>query len=266
MILIIMIDKNLLLPREKYAEVSKQYGQSPFTFEIEKAGQVLFYFGSNHSHDPNNHQYPILRKCWEKFLTATEGKEKVILVEGGSRKIEKDEETAITRGAEASFVTLLAHNLNISVISPDINLEELAEQFPEIPKEEVLLMRFINVVDSFQRHRLNGTFEEVFERWFAHRRQSKIWEGIDISLPKLKEIYKKVLGKDFDLKDNMNQLADPNKTGTRVNEIATILTDAREVSIVSEIEKCWKDGKSIFVIFGSGHLIAQRPALEKLIK
>jgi hypothetical protein len=108
-----MIDKNLLLPREKYAEVSKQYGQSPFTFEIEKEGQILFYFGSNHSHDQNNHQYPILRKYWDRFLVTTEGKDKIVLVEGGSRKVEKDEETAITRGAEASFVTLLAHKSNI---------------------------------------------------------------------------------------------------------------------------------------------------------
>ena len=63
----------------------------------------------------------------------------------------------------------------------------------------------------------------------------------------------------------MGQLADPNKTGTRINEITTILTDAREVSIVSGIEKYWKEGKSIFAVFGSGHLIAQRPALEELL-
>jgi|SRR3989344_2849971 len=257
--------KDLLLPREKYAEESKKYGESPFTFEIENDKQVLFYFGSNHSHDPENHQYPILRKYWERFLAVTKDKDKIVLVEGGSRNVEKDEETAITRGAEASFITLAAYKVNIPAMSPDINLEELVEQFPDIPKEEVLLMRFINVVDSFQRHRLTGTFEEVFERWFAHRRRSKTWEGIDISLPKLKEIYKKVLNKDFDLKDNMGQLADPNKTGTRINEITTILTDAREVSIVSGIEKYWKEGKSIFAVFGSGHLIAQRPALEELL-
>ncbi|MDO8590139.1 MAG: hypothetical protein Q7R69_02605 [bacterium] len=226
----------------------------------------MFYFGANHSHDPNNHQYPILREYWEKFLKTTEGKEKIVLIEGGSRSIEKDDETAIRHGSEAGLITLLAHNLNILVVSPDPSLERLAEQFPEIPKEEVLLMRFINKVDSYQRHNIIGTFEEVMEEWSRQRKGLKTWEDIEISLSTMEKIYKKVLGKNFDLKDNMNQLADPNKTGTRMNEVAAILTDAREVSIVSEIERCWREGKSIFVIFGSGHLIAQRPALEKLLK
>jgi hypothetical protein len=126
-------------------------------------------------------------------------------------------------------------------------------------------MRFINKSDSFQRHNLTGTFDEIIEQWCIDKRHEEIWKGIEISLAKMKEIYKNILGKDLDLKDDMNQLADPNKTGTRMNEVSTILTDAREVSIVSEIERNWKQGKSIFVIFGSGHLIAQRPALEKIL-
>ncbi|MSR88009.1 MAG: hypothetical protein EXS69_02520 [Candidatus Zambryskibacteria bacterium] len=260
-----MVNKNLLLPREKYAEVSQQYGPSPFTFEIKNEKQVLFYFAANHSHDSNNHQYPILREYWDRFLKATEGKEKVVLVEGGVRRIEKDEEVAVRRGSEGSLITFLANKANVPVISPDPSLEKLAEQFPDVSKEEVLLMRFINKVDSFQRHSLSGTFEDVMEDWCKQRRGMETWKDIDISLPNMEEIYKRVLGKDFDLKDNMNQLADPNKTGTRMNEVATLLTDAREISIVSEIERCWKEGKSIFAIFGSGHLIAQRPALEKLL-
>src|SRR3989344_1041153 len=100
-----MVDKSLLLPREKYVEVSKQCGPSPFTFEIENEKQVLFYFAANHSHDPNNHQYPILREYWERFLKATEGKEKIVLVEGGARPVETDEDASIKRGAEASLIT-----------------------------------------------------------------------------------------------------------------------------------------------------------------
>ncbi|MDO8565391.1 MAG: hypothetical protein Q7R67_02115 [bacterium] len=257
--------KDLLLPREKYAEVSQKYGSSPFTFEIEKPGQVLFYFGANHSKDPNNHQYPILREYWARFLKTAEGWEKVVLVEGGLRRMEESEELAITRGTEASLVTFLANKVGIPVISPDPSLEELAEQFPEIPKEEVLLMRFINRLDSYQRNNMTENFEEEIERWCNDRRRSDVWAGIDFSPANLKEIYKRIVGKGLDMNDNMNQLADPNRTGTRINEVATILTDAREVSIVSEIEKQWKEGKSIFAVFGSGHLIAQRPALEKLL-
>lgn len=257
--------KDLLLPREKYSEASSTYGPSPFTFEVENDKQVMFYFAANHSHDPNNHQYPVLRDYWQKFLETSEGKKKIVLVEGGKRLVEENEETAIRRGAEAGLVTFLASKSNIPDMSPDPSLEKLAEQFPDIPKEEMLLMRFINLMDSYQRHGLTGTLKEVVERWGNTRRREETWKGIDLSFESMKKVYKKVLGKDFDLNENMNRLADPNKAGTRVNEIATLLSDAREIAIVSEIEKNWKEGKSIFVVFGSGHLIIQMPALEKLL-
>jgi len=68
------MNKDLLLPREQYEEESKKYGASPFTFEIENEKQVLFYFGSNHSRDPKNRQYPILKNYWERFLKTSNRK------------------------------------------------------------------------------------------------------------------------------------------------------------------------------------------------
>ncbi len=251
----------LLLPREKFSEAFDNYGQSPLTFEIEKEGQLLFYFGANHSHDPENYQYPVLREYWNRFLETTINKERLILVEDTQRSIQIDEVTAIKCGAEGDFVSFLGAQTNIKNISPDITLEKLAKKFPEIPEEEVLLYRFLDVVNAFQRHHLSSPFEDVVNNWCEDKKQ----KGFDVSLDKLKDLYKNILGKEFDLKDAMNNLVNPNNTGTRINEIARLLSDAREVNIVSEIEKYWKEGKSLFVVFGSGHLVVQRPALEKLL-
>ena len=258
------MDKNLLLPREKYEEERKKYGESPFTFEIEKDGQVLFYFGANHSHDPANHQYPILKEYWEKFLFKSEGKEKIVLVESELRKLEENLDTAIRRGSEGSFITFLAHEESIFVACPDIEIEDLSNDSQEVSKEEALLYRFINVADNYKRTAKNISFEEFLENWCKDKKQNHFWNRIEISVNSMKNLYKKVLGKEFDENDDLNSLVNPNKIGTRINEISQILTDTRELKIVSEIERYWKEGKSIFVVFGSGHLIIQKPALEKL--
>jgi len=257
--------KDLLLPREKFADIRSLYGLSPFTFEIENEEQVLFYFGANHSKDSANPQYVMLREYWKRFLSVTENRERIVLVEGGSRHVEKDEETAIRRGCEAGFITLLASRENVVATSPDLSLEELAEKFPDISKEEVLLLRFIDRADSFQRNKSQELFEDIIEAWFKDLRRLDMWKDIETTLPNLKEIYKKVIGRDFDLQESMNNLANPNRTGTRINEISSVLTDARDVNIVSVIEGYWKEGMSVFAVFGSGHLVIQRPALEKLL-
>ena len=58
----------------------------------------------------------------------------------------------------------------------------------------------------------------------------------------------------------------PNKTETTINKIARAQSDLRDANIASEIERYWNEGKDIFVVFGRGHLIIERPALEAVLK
>lgn len=41
----------------------------------------------------------------------------------------------------------------------------------------------------------------------------------------------------------------------------TLESDIRDAHITSEIERYWKQGKSILIVFGAGHLVIQEPAL-----
>src|SRR3990167_4211459 len=178
------MNKDLLLSREQYAEARKNYGPSPFTFEIENEKQALFYFGANHSRNPKNRQYLILKEYWKRFLRITEGKDKIILIEGKLRNVPKDE----------------------------------------------------------------------------------IWSKLDLSIDKLIDLYKRIIGKKFNKDESQNHLINPNKTETIINKLSTAHSDLRELNIVSEIEKYWKEEKSIFVVLGSGHLIIQKPALKNILK
>lgn len=261
------MNPSLLLPREKYAEVYKKYGQGPTMFEIENDKQSLFYFGANHSRDPADSQYPALRKYWGDFLKTTEGKDRLVLIEGNLRKLEKNETTAITNGSEGSFMALLAYKAGVSVACPDISDKELMKRLPNMSKDEVLLYWFLTWVNNSQKYAdPKPDFEKSAKIWCENERRKEMWEGLDVSLVRLKELYKKIIGKEFSKEENPNDLINPNKTKTPINKIARSQSDLRDLNITSEIERYWNEGKSIFVVFGQGHLIIQKPALRAILK
>src|SRR5687768_12733735 len=105
------------IPRELHSQLSRAKPR-PYTFEIKKGKRVPFYFGANHSPDPRNKQYPILKKYWNKFLK-TKNKNKTAVIEGGMRKtVPKNGAAAIRSGSEGSFIVFFAHKSGIPVICP----------------------------------------------------------------------------------------------------------------------------------------------------
>ncbi|MCC7289883.1 hypothetical protein IT417_01360 [bacterium] len=261
--------KSLLLPREDYSREIQKYKDEFPVFEIIRPQQALFYFGANHSQDPKNSQYPFLKEYWRTFLECTEGKEKIVLIEGGLRKLEEDEESAIINsGSEGGLMTLLAHQENIPVACPDLNDMELTKGMIEEDRYKFLLYRFLSWHDSFQRYRNSRkfNFEIEAQQWCEAQSSRVVWEKLEVSLPKLKELFKKLLGKEFNEKEKSNDYVNPNIGGTVINKVAQTSSDLRDAYIVSEIKRYWSEGKCIFVVFGSGHLVIQRIALEVALK
>jgi hypothetical protein len=258
---------DMLLPREQHRAKSAEYGQPPFTLEIKKDHQGLYYFGANHSHNPENHQYPILHEYWDNFLKETKNKDRIVLVEGWLRKVETDEAEAIRRGSEGAFITYLAHQEGVSVASPDLSPSELMARLPEFSREEFLLSEFISYADHLKR-RLHRKVEVVpqIQRWCDWQKQQKTWGDMDLTPEYILNLYERILGKSFDEEENFNAIHNPNSTGTRINEVARAASDLRDINVVSEIKRYWDEGKSILVVFGSGHLIIEEPALRELLK
>jgi len=258
--------KDLLLPRDKYEEVMRQYGSSPFTFEIEKNGQALYYFGANHSHDPSNHQYPILRDYWNKFVEVTKETERIALNEGGLRKSSEDEVSAIVNGSEAGLLTYLANKESVAIASPELSDSELLKALPQYSVIDFLLYWFLHFVNNYQTHAdPKPNFNESMKRWFKYHNAKEPWNKVDFTMEEILSRYKKIAKKDFSELESQKHLINPYKNIALTNEISRNVGELREVKIVSEIENYWKSGKSIFIAYGSGHLIVQRPALERLL-
>jgi hypothetical protein len=259
--------KSLLLPREKYFESERKWGESPLTLVIESSDQKLFYFGANHSKDPNNKQYPILKDFWGKFLEKIDVKNSIVLVEGGLRRVFENEQEAILDRAEGNLITIYATNLSIKIESPDIPLDDAIKSIPEITREQFFLYIFLSWFSNYQRYPdPKPDFETEYLKWSKRFEKKQYWNGFDTGVQNMKIMFKNILKEEFSLEFKANDYINPNRSESIINEIARKHSDARDLNIASEIEKYWNEGKSIFVVFGSGHLIIQEPALRELLK
>ncbi len=256
-----------LLPREQYAEAQKGYGRGPSLLELKSSGQVLCYFGANHSRDPADHQYPILREFWKRFLEQTQGHDRIVLIEGGLRKVAENEDQAILRNAEGGLITLLAEKAEVTIACPDLSPAELAERLPQLNPDLVLLYWFLGWLNNYQKYaEPKPDFEKSVEGWCEFQRSKPILGEKEITLPRLRALYKQVLYRDLDETADPNDLVNPNKNETPINKVARAYSDLRDLNIASEIERYWQTGKSIFVVFGQGHLIIEEPALRQLVE
>ncbi len=256
----------LLLPRKEYLSVyEKNKGNFP-PLEIIKDSQILFYFGGNHSRDINNKQFPLLKSFWKRFLELANNHEKIVLIESDLRQPAKSAEEAISSSSEAGYITFLASERGVDVQSADLSDRVLTNLLPNFHKEDILLYWFLVLVDNLRRHpEPRKPFEDYFENWKISQQKKEIWNGLDISFDQIKKNYLKNVGKEFSLNESQNYLIDPNRVDTKINEISKAQSDLRDVHIVSVISENWQKGKSVFVVFGNGHLIIQEPALRELI-
>lgn len=243
--------------------------KQPYHIEIRKGDQFLYYFGSNHSRDPQNFQYPELKKYWQDFLEKTHSKNSIFLGEGGIRKISKDENMAIHKDAEGGLVTLLAHQAQISIESPEPNShDERQELVKQFSKEEVQYYYFartvhqwLNIPDS------RPDYKEYMSRFLVRDEKDSRWAGFDFSFENMERIHKTIFGTDFNYQDRdfFYSIINPTKDTSIINTVAGACSLYRNIYIVARIEELWKGGKNIFVVFGFAHLILQERALRKLL-
>lgn len=253
----------------------------PYYFEIEGKNQRLFYFGANHSHDPNNEQYPVLEEKWDQFVKQIDPKKTLVVTEGGRRKLDvSSSKESILSGSEGGFIAYLASKHKIVHECFEIknkNLNNLMAQ--SFPRRFVVFYWFCNYVDGWHRkgRNYNESFEEKINRSLGRDKDDLDWTDVDFTLSGMKNVFKELFpGKEFDSEDSTlyYELARPNgKVETQyqenpyiINEISRKATFVRDSYVIKGIYDKWQEGYSMFVPFGSGHCIEQEPVLRKILK
>jgi hypothetical protein len=175
----------------------------PFHFEIYGMNQILYYFGSNHSRNPENLQYKELDKYWLDFLSKTNHKDCVVLVEGGTRALHKNRTNAIINDSEAGLITFFAYKENITVESPEPdNKKILTELSNEFSKEEIEYYYFARMVSQW--HRLlepKPDFDEYINKSLYRIKDENEWDNSNYSVNYMKIIHKKIFNTEFNQND-----------------------------------------------------------------
>ncbi len=234
----------------------------PYSFKLMKPNQSLFYFGSNHAHDPQDEQYPKLTELWHEFLQQTDGKNCIVIVEGGIRRMHPTQTQAIIKDGEAGYATFLAHQASIPCVSIEPNDQYLETQLRKtFSADEVYYMRFTDVWHQFNERKKNGlkrnlkTYLKQFNNFLGNK-----------NLKQFEIIHQQLFQEPFDV-DNETKIRDAINLKNNDHIIGKIHRQnniLRDKYIINQIQKLIMQGKNIFIIFGATHAVMQEPALTKI--
>ncbi len=260
------MNKNLLISFDEYQKMPPN--KVPYTYIISNGKQYLYYFGSKHSYDATLPQFVELKAFFEEFVSKTEAKDRIVLIEGGGiPPIADSEDLAITKYGEMGYVRYLSNKNHIDIYSPEpsraLMYKELLKHFS---REEIEYYFFASIVPQWIRMSQKPSFEEYVQGFLERDKKESNWDDFDFSLENMKIIHKKLFNIDFDTSDSQfsKKIVDPTKQFSIINDVVRFVSNYRNEYIVDELERYWNEGKNVFVVYGSTHAVIQEPVLRTL--
>ena len=249
---------------EKYLQKDQPL---PYVFEVKNGEKKLVYFGAKHFYDPEDEQVEEVSRAWEDFLKRTAGQDALVLVEGGTRDVAINEVTAIERDGEAGLISYLAAQAGVSVESPEppksYEIDELLKSFK---KEEILYYYFARAVAQWHRTDKSVDWESYIRQILSDEARGLGYQSDFLGV--ISEIHHRIFSAKLDVndEDHFNQAEDPTVITSVSSEVARATSILRDQYILGEVEKKWKEGKSLFVVYGGTHAVMQEPALRALLE
>ena len=255
-----------LMTEEEYSKIKHK---TPYVYKIQNRGQFLYYFGENHSFDPDDSQWVQVKNFWDDFIKNTENQKRIIFVEAGRPLAKKTQDESILEAGGTGLVTFFASQLNIEVYCPEPNRAyEMCELEKQFSREEIEYYYFARIVNQWGRiSSPRPKFEEYVSRFLERDKKNSGWSDFDFSYENLKTIHKKLFGTEFDFNDSnfFRELVTPVDLKTVINRVSRASGVIRENYIVNEISKYWDNGYSIFIEYGSSHAVIQEPLLKEIL-
>lgn len=249
---------------QKYDELNKNHSEPPFFYKIQKGDQLFYYVGFEHTYDPLDPQFTKLKQLWDDFLAKIDPKKALVLVEGGERTPQATAKDSIKHGGEAELTTLLAHQHKIKCLSPEPGEEqEIKELLKQFPREGTMYYYFARIANQWLRAgKPFGLREYLESTGMRTYRQMTNWPDFQLSLEDFIKIHDKLHDHPFSEDDQECFYQDSNPN---FNPISAACSEIRDEYMVKEVIKLWKEGKSLFIVYGSGHAIRQEPALKEIL-
>ena len=262
------MDFSLLLTDEEYQErFAGKNHPTPYVYELRSGEQMLMYFGVRHSRNPDDAQWEKLKISWEDFFRKTSLR-RIILLEGGKPlQLEDNWPNVVRKYGEAGVILSFSRGSGAEIAWPDLAINKEAEKLSEqFESNLVAYYIFARSAGAWLRAGTMGTFDEVLmkavvatsQRVFSAPDTVSVYAAIHNQIFKhpLDETQKKVI----------IRASAPVYYDSIINDIARASSRFRNEHIVNEVERYWKEGYSIFLVFGSAHAVIQEAALRAMVE
>lgn len=233
----------------------------------ENSGQQVFLFGSRHTNDEDDSQFKILKELWQEFLSDTrEGR--VAFTEGIIRDKQTTFSESVKKFGESGAVQWLAGDSGVEVACPEPNDIEQRKTLCSTTKPDLVAYVFIvqNLAAWFryqQKRDFTNALEHSVSREAGFSSVYGFKPDLDWFNKKQRELFGNQLIEDSDF---LNRITDPRTTDTEVNVVVAKRTKTRNEHVESVISKAWKEGKSIFIVYGKGHFQSLENCMRNLLK
>ena len=260
------MDTNLLLTDEEYLQKFAGKHETPYIYELLRGNQALFYFGVRHSRKPDDPQWSQLADEWGKFIAAT-GEKRAIMFEGGQIPTSTEErDEAIRKFGESGALLFIARDAGAELSWPDPTMAQEAEKLQTMfEAAQVAYFFFARSAGAWLRSGTMGTFDEVLTK--AATATSARIPGAPADVGAYSAIHKTIFGHPLESaqQEQLIRASAPVYHDSVINDIARADSRFRNERIVTEVEKFWNKGYSIFMLFGAAHAVIQEPALRALV-
>jgi hypothetical protein len=146
---IVMEKYNKVLSFEEYSAISYEH---PYFYSTESNGQILYYFGAEHSKDVLHPQFEILKEKWREFLNKTKSKKRVVFFEG---KVILGQlstlEESIKKYGESGAIVFLANQLSVFSYRPESGIKvEVKKLLNFFSKDEIFYFYIARAIGHWQ--------------------------------------------------------------------------------------------------------------------
>ncbi|PIR88643.1 MAG: hypothetical protein COU09_01155 [Candidatus Harrisonbacteria bacterium CG10_big_fil_rev_8_21_14_0_10_44_23] len=229
-------------------------------------GQVLYFFGAVHTNKYTDIQFKNLRKFWDKFLSVTKN-EKTVFIEGVLHELPPDYKEAIKVYGETGAIGWLAREAGIEIVhaepSEDLQRESLCGLFDSKVVAYSIIIQNLGV---WFRHESQTDFEEALNRVLKREAKFSDIYGFTTDKSWFSSQHEKLFPhQTLEDKQFLDSISDPRNNNTVVNEIVACRSKFRDKHILSLIKKVFQSGKSIFIVYGKGHLATLESSIQKLV-
>jgi len=253
-------------------KVIKKKKELPYLFKLNKGNQSLFYFGTEHSVDPDHHQFKILKSSFNDFLKNT-NENKIVFIEGNeilSNVLLNNEEDNIRRFGERGLLLNLVLKNNIEYVYAELSFQEEADLLnKEFSKEHIVYFYITRLISGLLRKNPDMNFDQALsfavDDWSHHLN----WEKEFFTVDKIKQIHKDLFQSELSSEsvELIKKVCIPvNEEFSVINKIAKASSQTRDDVVLEKVKKAWRKGKNIFIVYGYNHSDRQEPVLREVCK